>query len=61
MDMLDTHRPNWPDHYGEGLPPKVASTGCTSAMSELAAFGLHSTCLTLKVSRPFVLGEGNQK
>ena len=33
MDMLDTHRPNWPDHYGEGL-------------------------LTLKVSRPFVLGEG---
>ena len=37
------------------------ANGCTSAMSELAAFGLHSTCLTLKVSRPFVLGEGNQK
>ena len=47
------------DHYGKALPPKVASTGCTSAMSELAAFGLHSTCLTLKVSRALLLlGEG---
>ena len=41
------------DHYGKDLPPKVASTGCTSAMSELAAFGLHSTCLPEEVSRPF--------
>ena len=58
MDLLDTHRPNRPDYYNEDLPPKVASTGCTSAMSELAAFGLHSTCLTEEVSRPFGVGEG---
>jgi hypothetical protein len=35
--FLDTHRPYRPDCYSKALPPKVASTGCTSAMSELAA------------------------
>ena len=46
MGVLDYHRADWPNCYGEGLSPKVASTGGTSAMSQLAAFGLHSTCLT---------------
>ena len=46
------------DCNGKDLPPKVASTGCTSAMSELAAFGLHSTCLPEEVSGPFWWGEG---
>ena len=46
------HRPYRPDCYSKALPPKVASTGCTSAMSELAAFGLHSTCLA-SVGRAF--------
>ena len=55
MDFLDSHRPYRPDCNGKDLPPKVASTGCTSAMSELAAFGLHSTWLSEEVSRPFLL------
>lgn len=60
MDFLDSHRPYRPDCNGKDLPPKVASTGCTSAMSELAAFGLHSTCLPEEVSRPFWWGEGKK-
>ena len=53
MDILDHHRPYRPDCNGKGLlTQEVASTGCTSAMSELAAFGLHSTCLPEEVSGP---------